>query len=375
MTVPAEADPKEIEVETYDLSELAADAERATANLPPRIVDAKPVEAGKPAKSGKAAGVKSAPIAPGRIRSDAEVFIDPLRDVQAPLVLGLIGAGLVLGYYATRYHLSLGGIIGASVGLSIINIIEAVLLILIAILVAGPLGVSFGDPRTAWYKFAAIAIFCDGVTVWVDGFVAKYSGGFGSGIFGFGAIGLPVALVIYWACITQLFSMDHSDSWTVVTVMGLFYRIARVVLIVLLLRMALGWGGVARTDVSVPTFGGPPQANPIVDEIEEAKNLGLLEEARGYIAKMGRTAESGAVEAWYAAGAKNVWYELGRDFNGHGVPYRVVIELPADKTQRGNIYDLTRKNWLDAFKVGYDPATFHDTGEPYLMVGLPRGIQ
>ena len=107
------------------------------------------------------------------------------------------------------------------------------------------------------------------------------------------------------------------------------------------------------------------------EQIEEAKNLGLLNEARGYIAKMGRTAESGAVESWYAAGAKNVWYETSRDINGHGNAFRVVIELPSDKAARANIFDLVKKNWLDAFHVGYDPDEMKDMGEPYLMVALP----
>ena len=37
LTVPSEPDP--VDVDTYDLSELAADAERATKDLPPTIVE------------------------------------------------------------------------------------------------------------------------------------------------------------------------------------------------------------------------------------------------------------------------------------------------------------------------------------------------
>jgi hypothetical protein len=373
LTVPSEPDP--VDVDTYDLSELAADAERATKDLPPTIVEVAPIAAVKPVKNVRSAkSVKSssrAPTAIGPKIATDDVFLDPRRDVVAPAVLAVLGAVLLVAYYATRYPVGLGGVMGVAAGLSIMDIIEAVLLIGVAVLIAGPAGVSFGDPRTAWYKFTAIALFCDGVSTWVNGTVARFAGGFGNSMFGYWTVGFPVALGIYWVLLTYLFSMDPSDGWSVVSIISISYRVIRVALVSLLLPTALAWGGVPASDISVPRFGNAAPVDPVFEQIEEAKNLGLLNEARGYIAKMGRTAESGAVESWYAAGAKNVWYETSRDINGHGNAFRVVIELPSDKAARANIFDLVKKNWLDAFHVGYDPDEMKDMGEPYLMVALP----
>jgi hypothetical protein len=365
--IPAhpESEPDEGE---YDLADLAQDAERAVADLPPTVVEAPPPPPREKRRSPKTP--KDDP--PSRVsrRGDDDVLIDKNRDIIAPVVLSLVGALLLIGFYEFRYNLPVAALGTISIVLSISIAVESVILLVLGLIIAGPLGVSFGDIRTAWYKFAAIVIFADATGALTNAWIARIAPGFGSGILGFSLIGLPVAAAVYWTTMTYLFSMDPNDSWLAVCVLAVLYRVSSVVLLVLLLAIFLRHSGVAGAATGLPSFGGAPPPDPLVDEIEHAKDLGLLEEARQYIAKRSMFTDRVYVEGWYAAGAKNVWYEVSRDFNGHGTPFRMVVELPADAAARATCFQIAG-TYFDDRHMGFMKSLLHDTGQPYLLVHMP----
>lgn len=316
-------------------------------------------------------GYQRGPTAREIERSSSRVLIDPRRDYQVPIALLAIGAILYTSYYAIHYGLSPLGIMSISIGLAVMTVFEMAALIGFAFFIAKPLGVSFGGVGTAMLKLAAIAVFCDGLTTWVDGFVAKYSGGFGAGVFGYGVVGFPIALGAYWSLLIYLFDMDPGDSWMVVILLAIFYRILRIVLLLLLLKLILSLGGVAASAVSLPSVGAAPAAEEtsLTEEIQDAKDRGLLCEARQFIQDTGRGMESPSVEKWYEAGCKNVWYRVTRDFDQKSMVYELVIELPTDKDARAKCYEIA-KDWYEHFQIDYVPKSIKDTGEPYLEVPL-----
>jgi hypothetical protein len=364
------------EADMYDLADLAADAQRATANIGPTIVDPAAFAAPAPVAAGPAMSKSGIPLAyqrplTGREKEAAgsDSHIDPRRDIQAPLALLLTGAALYVGYYAIHYDLGLSGIIATGVGLAIMTVFETVILMGFALVVASPLGVSFGGIGTAILKLAAIVLICDGITTCFDGLLSRYMGPFGGSIFGFGAIGFPIALGIYWSTMIYLFSMDPGDSWLVVVILAIFYRIMRIVLILLLLKMILSFGGIGGSAIAIPSVGGgTPVSNPVIDEINDAKAKNELKEARKYASDNGRRAEAPTIDGWYSAGAKTVWYEMDRDETGKLEPYRLVVELPADKDKRTKIYSIGRA-YLDGNKMFYDPASMQDKGDQYMLMG------
>jgi hypothetical protein len=369
----------------YALADFAAAERQSADNAPPVVVE--PVEEAAPApkRAAKASGAKAAagagtaaaaiplgyrrPLNP-REQANAGTVIDVKRDFYAPIALLIAGAILYLGYYAFHYSLGIVGLFGVSIGLMIMTVLETAVLIGFAFVAAGPLGVSFGGVGTAILKLAAIALFCDGVTTWVDGFIEHYGGG-SAGIMGYGAIGLPVALGIYWATLIYLFSMDPGDSWFVVAILSIFYRILRIVLLLLLLKLILSFGGVAGSAISIPSVSDT-SPSPMIDEINFAKEHQQLLEAKAYCAQFMRGAESPSVDGWYAAGAKNVWFETSRDINGKGNVYQMVVELPSGKNSRAKCYDIAR-SYLDTNKYPYDPKDMQDSGDPYILVPLPFG--
>jgi hypothetical protein len=378
-TVPAQppGDEPADEVDMYDLADLAADAHRAAANIGPMIVDPAafapaPAAAAAVSNSGIPLAYQRPPTGREKELASSGSHIDPRRDLQAPAVLLLIGALLYIGYYAFHYNLGAAGIIATSIGLTVMTIFETVPLIGFALVIAGPLGVSFGGFGTAIFKLAAVVVICDGITTCFDGLMSRYLGGFSSGIFGFGVIGFPIALGIYWSTLTYLFSMDPGDSWLVVIIIAVFYRIIRIVLILLLLKIILGFGGIGQSAIALPsTGGGPAVTNPIIDEVNEAKAQNVLHEARKFGTDYGRRAEMPSVTGWYDAGAKNVWFQTSRDINGKGDAFQMVVELPDNKDARDKCYKIA-KAYFDSNNVYYDPLEMKDTGDPYLIVGLPR---
>jgi len=379
----AEPEP-EPQASEDDLYALADDARNAAANIEPTIVDPAEFQQAVPAaavaavatgtsKSGIPLAYRRGPTAAEKKRDADASQIDKNRDIKVPIALLATGAILYVSYYAIHYGLGLGPLIAITIGLLIMTVFETILLFAFGLAIAGPLSVNFGGIWTALLKFAAIALFCDGVTTWVDGMFSTWTGGVGGGgIFGFGVIGLPIAAGVYWVTMTYLFSMDPGDAWLVVIIIAVFYRIVSVVLIILVLKLVLSFGGVAAANIPLPTFGGggAVSVNPVIDTVNQAKAQNLLHEARQYADTNGLSAYKSANEGWYKAGAKNVWFETDRDINGKGNAFRMIIEMPSNATSRTNCYAVLKQYYSD---MGWSTLgqTLQDTGDPYLLVPLP----
>jgi hypothetical protein len=373
------ADPDDLD----GLFALADDAERAAAAAPIEVrevpIPVAPVKSAK--KSGAAAialGYQRGPTALERQKamSAAAALVDPVRDWYAPSAI--LGAGflLYLSYYAVRFHLGSGAIVPVGFGVLILTVFKAVMLVGIALLLATPLGVSFGGLWSAILKLAAIAVFTDGVTAWVDLGVVKISGGFGGGaIFGWGVIGYPVAIGLYWGLMIYLFSMDPADSWFVVVCLSVADRILRTVLLLVLLDVILGWGGVAIP--ASPAMGGrhathsaSVHASELSTHVDELKDADALVEAKQYIADGHQAILDKPVQDWYVNGCTNVWFSMsGRDINGKRSATGVIIELPDGHDQRAKCYDILKQYYKDA-QIPADPSEFTDTGETYLQVEM-----
>jgi hypothetical protein len=382
MAIPAQPQGAEPEADgdlaDDDLYALAEDARSAAQNLEPTVVDpaefAPVAAAAIPAPSARSAiplAYRRAPTAADAKRAAEASHIDKNRDIKVPLALLTAGAILYLAYYGIHYGLGIVPLIAIGVGLVIMTVLETAVLFGFALAIAGPLGVNFGGIGTALLKFAAIAMFCDGITTWVDGLMSAWTGGLaGGGILGFGVIGLPIALAVYWVTMTYLFSMDPGDAWMVVIILSIFYRIVRVVLVILLLKLILSFGGVAASHIALPGAGGAVATNPVIDEVNVAKSQNLLHEARQYANDFGLSAYKPSIEGWYKAGAKNVWFETDRDINGKGDAFRIVVEMPSDPTSRANCYAVLKQYYTDMGE-SFMGQGLQDSGDPYLLVRLP----
>jgi hypothetical protein len=98
------------------------------------------------------------------------------------------------------------------------------------------------------------------------------------------------------------------------------------------------------------------------------EDAGQLPEARKYAADGHSVVLTEQVNAWYAAGAKKVSYELtGRDINGKASIVTVVVELPEDKDKRAACYKI-----LNDFERSRDEDHEDevDEGNPYITVPI-----
>jgi hypothetical protein len=330
---------------------------------PPRPV----ARRGGAAGNGQAVlGYRGRPTAAQKDRFATSNLIDMTRDVYAPIGVFLAGFALYVGYHAFKYELTGTGFMLTFLGLGIMTAFKAVLLMVFAMIVASPLGVSFGGIWTAALKFAAIAAFSDGVTTIVEAALESAGASGMSGIISF-----PISLGVYWALLIYLFSMDSGDSWLVVLVLAVFDYILRWALLFLLLSSVLSWGGVAAVGMGTLGGGGAggPGATPESEaraEIQELIDSKHLHEARAYVANGKSGVYNDKVEAWYAAGAKTVWFETGmRDINGRSSIEAVVIELPTDPAQRAACHKI-----VDDIEQARNPdvpvTPTVDDGMPYL---------
>jgi hypothetical protein len=214
-------------------------------NPPPRKV-AKPVLAlagdSAPAVAGdRVASAGTLPYQRGPTQREKDRFsqtnlLHMPRDVYVPVALLIAGMLFYAAYFSTAYRLSNRAAGIAFVGVGMLSAFKTVLLIVFALVIAGPAGVSFGGLWTAILKLAAVAVFCDGVVSWVDYAVQRASGAPQmAGPFGLGIIGFPVALLIYWTLYVYLFGMDWHESWIVIRFLSIFDRLVRWGLFVLLL--------------------------------------------------------------------------------------------------------------------------------------------
>lgn len=308
-------------------------------------------------------------------RNGISVLIDMKRDCYVPVALIIIGFILYVGYYAVRFQMTGAGIAITTAGLGFVTALKAALLIGFALMVATPLGVSFGGVWTCILKLSAMSVFIDGVCILIDGFVSKYSGpmGAGGGLIGWGVISYPIAAGLYWVLMIYLFSMDPGDSWMVVILLSVFDRIVRIALLVLLVKLILSWGGVSAAAAGIPSIGGGTtiSSDPMVTHVTEMQEMNLLREAREYIKDGHQAACSQATEDWYAAGAKNVWFEIARDFDGKGVPTGMIVELPDKSNQaaRDKCYEIL-KTYYTANQIMPDADEYKDKGKRYISVSI-----
>jgi hypothetical protein len=369
--------PKEAEDDLYDLapgdgplppvsfSSSAAPVTPAAAAAPvPRVASAT-------AYPGPVLGYKQGPAQRERDRFSTENLMDMTRDVHAPVAFMLAGFALYIGYYMFRFSMPASGVAIVSMGLGIMMAVKAALLIGFALMVAGPLGVSFGGIWTAVLKLAAVAIFSDGCTTWVDYGVDRMTGvGGGFGIM----ISFPIALGIYWLMLTYLFSMDAGDSWLVVILLAVFSMIVRWALLILLMSTILSWGGVAAPALAFGGGGGgaPVPTGPhaeLIQYVNDSKEDGSLWEAREFIAGGREEAAKQHVDDWYAAGCPNVWYDVGRTVEGKPQAMGLIVEMPKDKSARARCYQI-KADYFSTMGWTVDPSDTVDDGAPYLSMGL-----
>jgi hypothetical protein len=384
--------PKVIErVETDSLDALlalSADAERAAAAMPVEIRDVEEPEiAPPPRKSGAKVGAvplgyRRGPSAAERQKaaSNAGKIIDPTRDLYAPI--GFIVAGFILyvAYYGFRFNLGIGTLPVVGVGLLIVTAVKTALLVGAAFMLAGPLGVGFGELWTAVLKLAAIAVFTDGATIWVDGAIQHISGGAGGGgVIGYGIIGWPVGIGLYWGMMIYLFGMDPLDARFVVLCLGILSRILRVIIMLFLMQGILSWAGIDSQTAAAAGIGGAPtatgssssgHASALTTHVDELKEAGSLREARKFIADGHQAVASPAVEAWYAAGCPNVWYEMTRpDINGRRDAIGLIIQMPESHAKRAKVFEILTQYYKDC-GIDFYPGEMKDTGEDYIQAGM-----
>jgi hypothetical protein len=370
-----------------DLIAFAEDADRAAAALPVEVVDfvPPPVPVVPVKKVGRSlgAGVAGVPLGyqsgpSARERKNAAdaaaALVDPIRDLYVPLALLAAGFVIYIAYFGVRFHLGANGLAAVGIGVILLTVIKTTLLVGFALFVSGPLGVGFGNVGPAILKLAAIAVFVDAVCSWVDMGIGRMSGGTGGGTgFGFGVIGWPIAIGMYWALLIYLFSMDPGDSWLVVVVLSIFDRLVRTVLFMVLLQVILSWSGVAIPASMGKGIAGNASsihASALATHVDDLKEADALVEAKKYISQGHQAVAFKSVDAWYNTGCPNVWYEMSRrDINGKRNAEALIVELPDDKAKRAKCYDILKGYFKDESMYS-DPSDFIDTGEQYLEVGM-----
>lgn len=379
LTIPEAADPS-IEQDLYD---LAPDKEAAAAR--PAVAASAP--AGKrlplapkrPAAEAPSSGGYRAPATAGAptlgyqrgpTQKEKEIYsretlVDMKRDIYAPSFLLVLGFALSIGYQVLGADNARQAAATGLVYVSMLTAIKAVMLMIFAFFMAGPLGVSFGGVGTAALKLAAMAVFCDGATAWIDAGVGKMTGTHG-GAFN-GIISFPIALFIYWQLLIHLFSMDAGDSWFVVFVLTGFSWVVQIILSMALVAILMNGGG--GTAAAIASGAPSAAASSMTQDVADLKDSGHLQEARAYIAGGRQAALTGTVEALYAAGCPNVWFEVSKDINGRMTPLQVIAELPPlkEKDKRDKSYQAVKK-WYTAMHAPTDELV--DDGDPYLFVDL-----
>jgi hypothetical protein len=355
------------------LAALAADAEQKAAELPVEVREVEaPVAAPAPAarRSGTVAppGFRARPTADRKAADRIAALNDPVRDHYVPAILLAVGVLVYAGFICFQYHIGSVGLAPVILGVSIMGTIKTALLVGGAFVLAGPLGVSFGDLKSAILKLAAISVFTDGVADWVDHGIASISGGHGTGI-GFGAIGWAVSVGLYLVGMVYLFSMDITDARAVVVCLGIGSRIIRVVVILVLYSALVGNSPTAGDAPSGPV-GPTIRASALSTRVDEMKVAGQLEDAREYIAKGNQQVASKSVEAWHAAGCPHVWYAMsGHDINGRRLAIGLIVQLPDNPERRRQCYEIVKQYEHDLGGTA-DADDLRDTGESYLELGL-----
>lgn len=381
LTIPEASDPS-IEEDLYALApEKTEHAPARPANsgaassgkrlpLAPKRPAAEPVSSPTAYRSPTATaaaptlGYQRGPTQKEKELNSRETFIDMKRDIYAPSFLLVLGFALAVGYHILGSGNSTQAAATGLAYVSVLTAVKAFMLMVFAFFMAGPLGVSFGGVGTAALKLAALAVFCDGVTAWVDAGVGKMTGTHG-GVFN-GIISFPIAMFIYWQLLIHLFSMDAGDSWFVVFVLTGFSWVVQIALSMALVAILMsGTGGGASIASAAPSAA----AASMTQDVQELNDAGLLQEARAYIAAGRQNVVIGTVDSLYASGCKNVWIEVSKDINGRMTPVQVIAELPPvnEKEKRDKCYQAVKK-WYAALQRPVK--NLPDEGDPYLFFDL-----
>ena len=377
-------EPDEMGLGLDGLFALAEDADRAAAAAPIEVREAPvPVLTAEPKRS-TAAGIplayKRGPSAQQRNQTKTDTFVEPVRDLYVPSAL--VGSGLLiyLAFYAVRLNLGTTGMAVVGTGLVLLTILKTVFMIGAAFLLAGPLNVGFGTLWTAVLKLAAVAVFTDGVTAWIDYALQLGGAGVGNGgLIGFSSVSWLCSVLMYWGLMVYLFSMDFHDARLVTVCLGIMSRVVRMLLIAFAFQWLFSMGGVGAAAAAAAGVAGPQGSSSVAtavksDElsvrIDEMRDAGQLNEARKYIASGFQLALKPSVDAWYAAGCKDVSFEMsGADINGRRTLEGLVVQLPTDLARRAQCYTIL-KQYYDSVNVPVDPIELKDTGESYMEVEL-----
>lgn len=363
LVVPDE-EPEASLDDLYDLAPAGPVDEGTTARVAmPAPVAAVATSAPNRGAGGAAIGYQRGPTAREKQLEATANYVDPVRDIYAPVGLLIVGLLSYVGYYMFRYEVRGSFLAGTLVGISVITVIKAILMIGFAFVIAGPVGVSFGGVGTAILKLAAMAVFSDGVETWIDFGAEKLAGnGFFSSMVSF-----PAVLGIYWVLLIYLFSMDSGDSWMVVMLMTVFSFIARWILVFLLLAWVMNMGGISAPTV-LSGAGGSASSGSMVSEatetFNELKDRKMIHEAVAYMDDGHQIALRPSIQAMYDAGATKVYFTVDRDINGHESTDQLVVEMPTDKQKRIAVYKAITK-YYDDLKLGDGPT---DTGEKYQFI-------
>ncbi len=389
MTVPDLGGPPALPDDVYDVADepkpqpVSRAAAQAASAGKPASASGKPASA-RPA-AGAAAPRSAASTRPGATgggktlayqsgpnkrqrEAAATLSYEPVREVWVPTGM-IAGALLILGLQMFRKYGFTTPMYLNSAGLVIGSLIGAGLMIAGAFAIGSKVGISFGGIWTAVLKMIACVLIVDMTTSWLDALIGSM--GFYITIF--------IAFAMYWGLFAYLFAMDAEDAvWIVSFFTGLKVLLGWLMIPILL--GALTGGGSAVTTVAGGAATILASASSAVVERDEKIDYNrenkFTIEAKEFIEKKARYREmTPLVEKWYAAGAKDVFYEVSRDINGKTEAISLCVELPAEPDKRKECHAILKTYLIEVMqdtdvKDG-DPELADESGK-YLVMGLPR---
>jgi 23S rRNA pseudoU1915 N3-methylase RlmH len=364
ITVPTIAVEPE---ETYDLAE-----EPKVAVAPVMRAVAAPAIAnpgGANAAGKRTLNYRSGPTKRDRDAAKLDNTVDKVREVYVPTGLLVVGFLMLVGYAFTNFG---GG--GATVGLytayvSVMTILKTIMMVGFAFIIAPMLDVSFGGVWTAILKLAAISVFTDGCSAFIDLLAVKLAGPMGGG----GMLSGSIAIGIIWILMAYLFSMDAGDAWLVVILMGIFRWLAGFVLIMLLAALFMSGGGGSLI------AGGANAAAALTEGSEAAfEQAGIAEmiandqtmPAIDYINDRAHHRELAPfIPRWKEAGAEDVLFTLGGSFGARATAGELVVILPSDPEKRKACFDIYKEAYKAQFLEDIDPTDpkLIDEGQKFLI--------
>jgi len=283
---------------------------------------------------------------------------DPWRDLYVPVAIYLIGFMAALLWIGAESHAGTTGLIAMSLGAGALTLIKTAVLICLALLLAPPMGISFGLFWPAILKFAAIIILTDAALLWLDAGLKSIGGISASGRAPYQIIfvrlGLAAALIS--CCSYYLFNMDVDEVAIFAIPMAIVSWLIGFVLALILLpsfRASVTptpWSpakspvpAVARVSpipfpTSAPTgiFQLPPGQRSALVERTIAQRISKdgpdLHEGRQWEQTAMADASTGQlIEKLYAAGAVKVYVDVPAVHGSARMPrlFRIYVDQPS----------------------------------------------